>query len=97
MKRVKTMLTIAAFATVIYSQQSCGNKKSKNNASTEQTEQTEHSEHHEHSEKQGKEYTAEYVCPMQCEGSGSDQEGECPKCGMAYVKNENPKTDGHTH
>ena len=49
MKRVKTMLTIAAFATVIYSQHSCGNKKSKNNASTEQTEQTEHSEHHEHS------------------------------------------------
>lgn len=97
MKRVKTMLTIAAFATVIFSLQSCGNKKSKNNASTEQTEQTEHSELHEHSEKQGKEYTAAYVCPMHCEGSGSDQEGECPKCGMAYVKNENPKTDGHTH
>ena len=75
MKRVKTMLTIAAFATVIFSLQSYGNKKPKNNASTEQTEQNDHSERHEHSEKQGKEYTAAYVCPMHCEGSGSDQEG----------------------
>jgi hypothetical protein len=29
-----------------------------------------------------------YVCPMGCEGSGSDQPGKCPKCGMDLVKNE---------
>ena len=35
----------------------------------------------------GKEYTAAYVCPMHCEGSGSDQAGTCPVCGMDYVAN----------
>jgi hypothetical protein len=39
---------------------------------------------------QGPEYTSAYVCPMHCEGSGSDQAGSCPVCGMAYVAN----TDG---
>ncbi len=53
---------------------SCGNK-SNNSTQTEQT------------EKQGKEYTSAYVCPMHCEGSGSDEAGKCPVCGMDYVKN----------
>lgn len=44
-----------------------------------------------------KEYTSAYVCPMHCEGSGSDAEGTCPVCGMDYVKNEDHKKDGHTH
>lgn len=35
-----------------------------------------------------KEYTSEYVCPMHCEGSGDDKAGDCPVCGMDYVKNE---------
>ena len=38
--------------------------------------------------KKGKAYTSAYVCPMHCEGSGSSQPGECPACGMEYVKNE---------
>lgn len=37
----------------------------------------------------GPEYTSAYVCPMHCEGSGSDKPGECPVCGMDYVMNEN--------
>ena len=49
------------------------------------------------SEQQGKEYTSAYVCPMHCEGSGSDEAGTCPVCGMEYVKNEDHKTDGHMH
>jgi hypothetical protein len=36
----------------------------------------------------GKEYTSAYICPMHCEGSGSDEAGKCPVCGMDYVKNE---------
>ncbi len=36
----------------------------------------------------GPEYTSKYVCPMHCEGSGSDNEGKCPACGMAYVLND---------
>ena len=35
----------------------------------------------------GKEYTSAYVCPMHCEGSGSDSAGLCPVCGMDYVEN----------
>lgn len=60
---------------------SCGTKSNNNKAQTEQ------------SQEQGKEYTSAYICPMHCEGSGSDKEGKCPVCGMDYVKNENLKKD----
>ena len=46
---------------------------------------------------QGKEYDSAFVCPMHCEGSGSDQAGTCPVCGMEYVSNEDHKSDGHKH
>ncbi len=39
-------------------------------------------------DKSGPEYTSDYICPMHCEGSGSDEPGKCPVCGMDYVKNE---------
>ena len=32
-------------------------------------------------------YMAKYVCPMHCEGSGSDKKGMCPKCGMDLIEN----------
>lgn len=48
-------------------------------------------------EKQGKEYTSAYICPMHCEGSGSDEAGKCPVCGMDYVKNKDHESDGHQH
>jgi len=47
--------------------------------------------------KQGKEYTSAYICPMHCEGSGSDKEGKCPVCKMDYVKNEEHVDDEHNH
>ena len=47
---------------------------------------------------QGKEYTSAYICPMHCEGSGSDKPGTCPVCKMDYVANENAaKTDADSH
>tara|TARA_R110002051_G_scaffold299923_1_gene367193 strand:+ start:710 stop:961 length:252 start_codon:yes stop_codon:yes gene_type:complete len=48
-------------------------------------------------EKQVKEYTSAYVCPMHCKDSGSDKEGKCDTCGMALVKNEDHKANGHKH
>lgn len=48
-------------------------------------------------DKQGKEYTSAYICPMHCEGSGSETAGKCPVCGMDYVKNDNHNHDGHNH
>ena len=44
-----------------------------------------------------KELASAYVCPMRCEGSGSDLAGECPTCGMNYVKNEDHNAKGHKH
>jgi hypothetical protein len=50
------------------------------------------------SDSQGYEFTAKYVCPMHCEGSGSDVAGNCPVCGMEYVLNEDFEGDGgHDH
>ena len=40
-------------------------------------------------DKTGPEYTAHWICPMHCKGSGSEQKGDCPTCGMAYVLNPN--------
>lgn len=48
----------------------------------------------------GPEYTSKYICPMFCKGSGSDQPGVCPACGMDYVLNENldePDEPAHDH
>ncbi|WP_190808915.1 heavy metal-binding domain-containing protein [Flagellimonas sp. S3867] len=87
-KRIKTFITIAFVATLFLSV-SCKSKTEQNTeADTEQIETA---------EKQGKEYASAYVCPMHCEGSGSDAEGTCPKCGMDYMANEEHQKDGHTH
>ncbi len=55
-----------------------------------------HSHSHD-TEQEGKEYTSAYICPMHCEGSGSEEMGQCPVCGMDYVANENVQQDGHSH
>ena len=55
----------------------------------------EHIEASKHGE--GKEYTSAYVCPMHCEGSGSEEAGTCPKCGMDYVAQADHVKDGHSH
>ena len=52
---------------------------------------------HSHAEAKGKEYTSDYVCPMHCEGSGSEEAGKCPECGMDYEQNEKHNSDGHKH
>ena len=46
---------------------------------------------------EGAAYTAAYVCPMHCEGSGSDAEGKCPVCNMDYVAQAEHAKDGHKH
>ncbi len=44
-----------------------------------------------------KEFTSAYVCPMHCQGSGGDQAGTCPACGMDYVVQSEHVKDGHHH
>jgi len=40
-----------------------------------------------------------YVCPMRCEGSGSNQPGKCKVCDMDLIKNPDHKArpDSATH
>lgn len=83
MKTVRTILGIIVLGLVLTTVSCKGDKKEETTTKTEETEK--------------KEFASAYVCPMHCEGSGSDAEGECPKCGMDYVKNEDHKKDGHTH
>ena len=33
------------------------------------------------------EYASPYICPMHCDGSGSNEAGKCPVCKMDYVIN----------
>ena len=70
---------------------SCNNSENANH--TEGTEMHDGHKDHPNSSTEGKdktgpEYTSAYVCPMHCVGSGSDKPGECPVCGMNYVKND---------
>lgn len=87
------MIVMALFVTA------CGGGSEETHDHQHGQEQHDHEQHqHEQGEtteatdKTGKEYTSAYICPMHCEGSGSDKEGKCPVCKMDYVKNEN-----HTH
>ena len=32
-------------------------------------------------------YTSKYVCPMHCEGSGTNEKGNCKVCGMELIEN----------
>ncbi|MGH1434892.1 MAG: heavy metal-binding domain-containing protein [Lewinella sp.] len=52
------------------------------------------SSHADEMKQQTKEYTSAYVCPMHCEGSGSEEPGKCPVCGMEYVENESHNSEG---
>ena len=83
MKKVKTILGVLALGLMLITVSCKDVKKSDASPKVEQ------------SEKKGKEHTSAYVCPMHCEGSGSDVAGECPKCGMAYVKKEDHNANGH--
>jgi len=97
---IKTIIGIA-FASVLVLTVSCkGKTEETKETSTEATmeheghdmEKMDHEGHDmegmETAKMEGKEYTSTYVCPMHCEGSGSDEEGKCPVCGMTYVLNE---------
>ena len=103
---IRTIIGIA-FASVLVLTVSCkGKTEEAKEASTEETmdhdmEKMNHEGHDmegmETAKMEGKEYTSKYVCPMHCEGSGSNEEGKCPVCGMTYVLNEEHMADGHTH
>ncbi len=73
----------------------CGDAASASETTTEAATTTEAVTETPHGE--GKEFTSAYVCPMHCADSGSDQEGECPTCGMAYIAQADHTENGHKH
>lgn len=77
---------------------SCGGQEQKQEgAAQEQPAETTEAAEEAAGEGQGKEYTSAYICPMHCEGSGSDQPGKCPVCEMDYVANTEHSHEGHDH
>lgn len=86
--KFKTIVAAFCLAGLLFATACKGKTEKKTETKTDQIESV---------EDLGKEYTSAYVCPMHCEGSGSEEEGNCPKCGMAYVANEEHVKDGHTH
>lgn len=82
MKQLKSIAIAVLFLTTPLLFNACADSSNKAESTEESTEQ-------------GKEFTSAYVCPMHCEGSGSEEPGKCPSCGMAYV--EKHDHDGHSH
>lgn len=98
--KTNSIFSKLALIVLVLAATSCSNTSKKtSNATDAETpaateEQMQHEDHSMQSDlsgsmvKDGPEYTSKYVCPMHCEGSGSDSEGKCPVCGMTYVLNE---------
>lgn len=108
MKKFKlgTLLTLFAMALFIFS---CGDSDHSHDENGEHTEETTQIDENtdadagadEEIDMDSKEYASAFICPMHCPGSGSDEAGTCPVCGMEYVANENvPSSDAdadHDH
>ena len=87
MTSIKSISCFALLLSLLFVLAACGGKEA--TATQEAEVAAPHGE--------GKAYTSAYVCPMHCADSGSDAEGTCPVCGMAYVTNETHTANGHTH
>lgn len=93
MQALKSMGILTLFFSMALFVVSCGGNASQESTETEAPETTTMEAAH----GEGKEYTSAYVCPMHCEGSGSEEAGKCPVCGMDYVAQEVHTEDGHAH
>ena len=106
MKSLKSIGTLAVLFSLALFVSSCGGNSSHDHAGHDhdatQTEAAHEGHDHDatHTEAhhgEGKQYTSAYVCPMHCEGSGSEEAGTCPVCGMDYVAQAEHVEDGHSH
>lgn len=87
MKSIKILALCLGLMTLSLGTSSCGNTSEASEG--EATTAIQHGE--------GKEYNSAYVCPMHCEGSGSDAAGDCPVCGMDYVALTDHVEKDHSH
>ena len=66
---------------------SSGSNDNQNETGKKQEEQHQHDKHAKEDQNQEGNQQAAYICPMECEGSASDEPGQCPECGMDLEKN----------
>lgn len=96
MEKFRIHFGIMAMFVAVMFLSACGNNSSTENAEAESTEAsegagtdteeaTESTESNDNTP--GPEVTSVYICPMNCDGSGSPEPGTCPACGMDYVFN----------
>lgn len=96
MKSLKSIVLFTLCWSVVIMTWSCsGNSNAHDHTDHKEATSTEASTEAAHGE--GKAYTSAYVCPMHCEGSGSEAAGKCPVCGMDYVAQAEHTGDGHNH
>lgn len=86
LRLITLMFALFALGTLITA---CGSEANSGSQETTENEAAAHGD--------GPEYTSAYVCPMHCAGSGSDEPGQCPVCGMDYVAKHDHTDDGHSH
>ena len=89
MRFLKSLTALLLVLCFTFAFTACGDSAATTETATETASEAPHGE--------GKEFTSAYVCPMHCDGSGSDTAGECPVCGMDYVAKAEHTEDGHNH
>jgi len=91
----RKLLTAIAFIFIIFSLSACknGDNSDNNNADTLRVEEninidtTKNAENQSETVEDDNDFTAKYVCPMHCQGSGSNEAGNCKVCGMELIEN----------
>lgn len=83
------MTALLLVLSITFAFTACGDSAATTDTATETAAPAPHGE--------GKEFTSAYVCPMHCATSGSEDEGECPKCGMTYIAQAEHTDNGHKH
>ncbi len=90
--KIRTLATIGIallYGSIIIT--SCGGQN-------EDHDEADHEHEHGHDRDYGDgDHTHIYTCPMKCEGSQSDQPGECPVCGMELEHSDEPLEHGSYH
>ncbi len=95
MKSFKSIVLALLFGALLSLAACGGSQQHSHDGDHDHDHDTEATSEHAHGE--GANYTSAYVCPMHCEGSGSEEPGKCPVCGMSYVDQKEHIKDGHTH
>lgn len=83
MKRVLTAITLI----LLFIFSSCNAEETDKNSDTTKTEVVDTTKINDSDEILGQEHTAKFICPNHCKGSGGDEAGVCPVCGMDYIEN----------